>query len=178
MQYLIPSILFLISIGVFFSFIDPLYSDVQAVKAESVQLAGVLKSTQKIQNIRDSLLEKFNTIATVDKEKLNKILPDNVDNVRLILEIDKVAFRHGMLIKNIGISGEGEEEGISLGPRDTPYGSIDLDITVTGSYDSFRDFIVDVEKSLRIVDIVGLSSVVKRDDLSEYTIGLRTYWLR
>ena len=177
MQYITILILLGISVAVFFGFIDPLYKDVQAVKAQSAQLNDALNNTKQIQNIRDSLLERFNSIEPQDIDQIKKLLPNNIDNVRLILEIDKVAARHGMFVNDIGISETGNGNS-SFGPQNVPYGSLDLSFTISGSYEAFRGFIVDLEKSLRLVDIVRTSFRTKDDILEEYSITVRTYWLK
>ena len=177
MQYITIILLLGVSVAVFLGFIDPLYKDVQHVKVQSAQLNDALNNTKQIQSIRDSLLEQFNAIEPHDIEKIEKLLPNNVDNVRLILEIDDVASRHGMFVNDIGIS-ESQGNSSSFGPRDAAHGSLDLAFTISGTYESFRGFIVDLEKSLRLVDIVNTSFTKTEESFDEYSVVVRTYWLK
>lgn len=177
MQYIIPIIIFGVAVGVFFGFVDPIYKDIQQVQKQSAQLNDALNDTKTIQDIRDSLLERFNTIDPADIARIEKLLPDNVDNVRLILEIDDIASRYGMLIQDVGISEQAVDENV-IGPQKDSRGSLDMTFTTTGTYSSFRNFIVALEKSLRIVDIRDVSFSVSDDGFDAYKIILRTYWLR
>jgi hypothetical protein len=47
------------------------------------------------------LTQKYSTIDPVNLDKLTKLLPDNVDNIRLILEIEKIASPYGMILKDV-----------------------------------------------------------------------------
>lgn len=178
MQYLIPIIILLASGGIFFTLIGPLNEEVEATRTQSALLEDALNNTRRIQSIRDDLLDRFNAISVENIDKVEKLLPDNVDNVRLILEVDKVASRYGMLIRDISITSPEEESEDILGPNEEVYGSIDVQFSISGSYNAFRRFIVDLEKSLRIVDIRQLSFSVAEEGFVSYSLGVRTYWLR
>ena len=50
-----------------------------------------LNNSKALEDKRDTLTAKYNTIDPNDLIKLQKLLPDNVDNIRLILEIGQIA---------------------------------------------------------------------------------------
>ena len=168
----------LVSIGVFFAFIDPLYKDVQVTRVEIRELDEALNNSKQIQAARDQLLGRFNAIPAQDLERIKKMLPDHVDNVKLILEIDRVASQYGMTIKNISVIELGRGRGETLGRSEGPLGTIGLNLAITGSYRSFLNFVSDLEKSLRIVDIVSLAFSATAGDFNQYDLGIQTYWLK
>jgi len=52
---------------------------------------------------------------------------------------------------------------------------------VTSAYESLIQFIKDIEKSLRIVDVTEISLIPSKtgeSNLYEYNIGIKTYWLK
>ena len=52
-------------------------------------------------------------------------------------------------------------------------------MTVTASYDNFIAFLKDLEKSLRLVDVVSLTFTAPESSPTyDFTIGLKTYWLK
>jgi hypothetical protein len=58
-------------------------------------------------------------------------------------------------------------------------GSVELTFNVSASYEDFLALLADLEHSLRIVDIESISfDAATEGDINEYTITIRTYWLR
>lgn len=118
------------------------------------------------------------------------MLPDHVDNVRLILDIDSIAARHGMPIQNVVVtssqSANASQTAIgSVGSSRQKYDSLSVKFTSQGTYENFRGFVEDIQKSLRIADLVGLSitrvaegSISSATPVYNYEIQMRTYWLK
>ena len=178
LRFLTIFILLAIPVGLFFVFIDPVYKEIQAIRIQTVELEETFSNSQKVQEVRDALFSKFNAIPQKDLDRLEKLLPSNTDNVKLILELDAIASRNGMDIKSINVSGVlGGSEG-GLGPSGKPYGSSGIGLVLTGSYKSFKGFIADLERSLRLADIVSLSFRATGEDFDQYNVALQTYWLR
>ena len=80
-----PVLLIILSIGLFFMYVDPTYNNVQEIIQEQERFDEALDKSKELQMIRDELLAKYNTFSTSDLNRLSKLLPDNVDNVRLVL---------------------------------------------------------------------------------------------
>ncbi|HJL55844.1 MAG TPA: hypothetical protein QGF60_01410, partial [Candidatus Paceibacterota bacterium] len=99
-----PIILILLSVGLFFGFIDPTYNEIQIILQEETRFDQALDKSKELQEVRDRLLSRYNTFSTNDLDRLTKLLPDNVDNVRLVLDIDNIASVYGIRIKNVAIS--------------------------------------------------------------------------
>ena len=107
--------------------------------------------------MRDRLLTKYNAFSPDDLLRLKKLLPDHVDNVRLILDIDHIASKYGMRIKNVVVGAKDERPEGVIGPDVTPYQSVSLSFSIATSYNNLKEFIKDLEKSLRIVDVTDIS---------------------
>ncbi len=128
--------------------------------------------------------------------KLQKLLPDNVDNIRLILEIEGVASPYGMTLKNVKYDTTPTDTTISNNPTtvaknsNSDYSTWNLEFSTTGTYSNFLNFIQDLEKNLRIVDIssIDFSSNtggavgpnLNPNSLSTYTytFKVKTYYLK
>ena len=119
-----------------------------------------------------------NAIDPADIERLSVFLPDSVDNVRLILDLNALAARTGLSLSGIGVStnaaGGSTIEGIS---DMNPVGSVDLSLSAIGTYATFQKFLIGVEKSERLLDVKDL--VIGGSDTGIYTYQmiLRLYWL-
>ncbi len=181
MKQLFLSLFFLgVSIGLFFVFIDPHYANVQTLQAQNASLSQALDKSRELQEVRDGLRARYNTFSPTDLQKLTKLLPDNIDNIRLILDIDAIAVKHSLRVEEFGFSeggrtGRAREEGVT---QEGPYGSVIFKFSVKSDYDTFRKFMDDLEKSLRIVDITSLGVVGGEGSTYTFNVAIRTYWLQ
>lgn len=200
MSNLISIILLLASIGMFVFYINPLYTgatgekdfaarSIQELKADDTQYVDALDRTTKYELTRQNLLNISRSISSADRAKLAKLLPDQIDTVRLIIDVSDVADNYNLFLQNIGISGEAEGSqskskaqpagGSLLAQGNTKYDSITLSFSVTGSYDDFFSFITDLEQSLRLVDIISVSfSSTGAVDSQKYDFTVQTYKLK
>ena len=162
------------------TFIDPVYTDVRALKAEVLQFDEALNKSKELQAIRDDLLQRYNTFSGSDLDRIEKLLPDNVDNVRLILDLDGIASKYGILIRNVSINDEVSSSGEEIIVNQQTFGEIELSFSVTAPYSDFKKLMKDLEQSLRIVDLKRLNFKPKGADsnLLDFNLTITTYWLR
>ena len=114
-------------------------------------------------------------------QKLGRILPDNVDNIRLIIDINGIAARHLLSINNIDMGAVSDSatsrNALAVGSSGSAIGSVELGFTITASYDDFLAFIQDLEHSLRVVDIETISFSASDEAIDDFQVNIRTYWL-
>ena len=194
----ILSILFVgASIMIFVLYVSPTYDQVQENRAAVARFDEALAKTREIQQLKSDLLSRYNLFAGANLDRLQKMLPDHVDNVRLVLDMDGIASKYGIRIQNVAVQEAGrraddDATGTVLNGGNTqnrPYQSLTLQFEVVSTYDEFVLLLRDLESSLRIVDLVNLSirpransriNVVDENVTKPiYTFGvsLRTYWL-
>lgn len=198
MRIIIPLSFIIISIGAFFLVIDPIFGDVKEMRTEVSAYKTALDNSAQLQNIRDALIEEYKNVKIEDKDRLLHFLPNNVDNIELILEIERLANLNGLPVKNFIFSVEDlnkevpmieDENGSSLdydSDGNLPYGVFPIEFTLTGRYSSFLNFLKEIESNLRLIDIRSISLTVpnKTDnsivDLNSYDYSLKveTYWLK
>jgi len=183
MKLALPVLLVILSIGLFFAFTDGTYKQAKELEKEQARFDEALERSKELQAVRDALLSRYNTFSTNDLERVEKLLPDGIDVVRLILELDSIAARHGMRIDNISVQENLAESTAPTGsigvPDQLPYETISVGFGVSAQYDDFLSFVEDLESSLRIVDLQALSfSATDDGEPYGYTISLRTYWLK
>src|SRR5581483_6566647 len=149
MSNIISVIILLASIGLFFGYVDPTYTDIQNSKLELADYEKALNNSKELQAERDKLLDRFNKMDKEDLDKLSKLLPDHIDNVRLIIDIDEMAKKYGMRIRNF--TADASEKRDTIGKDATPYGTLTLSFSTTAPYNTFLAFMHDLEHSLRII---------------------------
>lgn len=179
MNFLAPVLFVLISAALFWGFIDPTYARIKDLRAEEDSYNQALNRSKELLNVRDQLIARFNAFPQTSLARLEKLVPDHVDNVRLILDLDAIAVKYGMRVKNVNISSDTTRaDRGALGNGDTPYESVVLSFAVSGTYDTFRQFLADLERSLRLVDVVGVSFTTNEVGIYNYTVSIKTYWLK
>lgn len=175
--------------------VKPMYKELGTLQAKAAAYDQALTNSKALENERDKLTKKYNSISSDNLDKLNKLLPDNVDNIRLILEIEKVAAPYGMVLKDVKYDSankpvadkNGAVAGGDLsktGSKD--YGGWDLEFSTEGNYNNFLNFIRDLENNLRIVDIYAiqfasdapLGSSKSSSETYKYSFRIKTYWMK
>lgn len=185
MKFLTPLILAVATLGLFFGFLSPQYQILLAKSSDLAAKNAALANSRQIGDVREALRNKYNAISPDDVARLKKMVPDAVDNVRLILDLDSMAASHGMGIRNVKVGQTGGAQSAASTPTasqdSNPWGSIQISFSVSGTYQNFIAFLRDIETSLRIVDVVSLGVTTSNGSKTgyyDYDITLRTYWLR
>lgn len=147
---------------VFFMYTESAYSKTKLIQADIEQRNQALDKAAELKAVQETLLSRFNDFKKDDIDRLHKLLPDHVDNVRLILDLDHLANTFGMALQNVVInSSASETDGKSvigtIGASKQKYGSLTLRFTTHGTYSRFIAFMESLESSLRIVDLVSLT---------------------
>ncbi len=185
-----PIILVVLAIGVYFTFTQGKLDELKTIKDVNAGYQQALNNSEKLIKVRDGVLKTYNNISQEDRERLEKMLPDNVDNVRLIIDANGVGSRHGLTLKNIKTSATSANSTNAQGaatpgsPRSNvvnvanTYDTVTLSFSVTTTYQTFIDLMKDLEASLRIMDISKITLTANDTGNYEYGVELKTYWLK
>ncbi|MCF7834086.1 MAG: hypothetical protein K9L98_00945 [Candidatus Pacebacteria bacterium] len=197
-KFLIPTILIGLSVALFLTFTNPTYKKIGELRTMIASYDEALSNSKSLETERDNLTFKFNAMNPSDLARLEKLMPDSVDNIRLILEIEKLALPYGMVLKDVKYNTTAEEENDpnqrSAGSRTSgvsrdPYGTWELGFSTEGVYKNFVNFLKDLERNLRIVDLSSIEfsspdSTIKEGANSKlpqaykYQFNVKTYWLK
>ena len=99
--------------GIFIFYTQPTYLDVQGLRTQIDQYNEALDKAAQLQSLKQSLLSRYNAFNPDDIDRLHKLLPDHVDNVRLVLDLDNLAGRYAMALQNVVISNPEEADSIA-----------------------------------------------------------------
>jgi hypothetical protein len=182
MRLFIPSVLVIAAIGLFVVYTNPTYQATKVLQAQASSYDDALTKSQQLRAIRDQLLSKRNTFSADDVQKLQEVLPDNVDNIRFIIDINNIAARHNISLSNVQLGTLGgtaaAQPGVAAATDGSAVGSVDIGFTITASYSDMLSFLGDLEHSVRLIDVEKLSFVAPASgDTTDYTFTIRTYWL-
>lgn len=175
----------------FFFFTQDAYDNAKALESQINEYDQALEKASELQQIKQSLLSRYNAFDPADIDRLHKLLPDHVDNVRLVLDLDSLAARNGLALQNVVISNpvSGKQPGVisAIGGSARKFDSLTLKFSTQGTYEGFSTFLEELETSLRVVDLVSLnlerevtplSSQKGAEPIYRYDITIRTYWLK
>jgi Tfp pilus assembly protein PilO len=90
-----------VAIGGFILITKPIYSEIEALQKEGEAYEQALQNSANLQKERDRLTTKLNSFTPEDLAKLEKMLPNTVDNIKLILEIQEQASNQGIVVRNV-----------------------------------------------------------------------------
>lgn len=181
MSRILPIILVLIAIGLFFGYVNPTYTgDVAVIRGEIAGYDAALDAAKKFVDKKDELVRERNLIPPEGLARIEAFLPDGVDNVQLILDLNSLASRSGITLSNfdMGVPEENNSsDRLSLASEGATE-SLDLSVSATGSYTALKTFLKGAEWSLRPMDLVDFSLGESRTGIYTYDMTFRIYWLR
>jgi Tfp pilus assembly protein PilO len=181
-----PILLVCASVALFYLFIDPTYADIQDLQAERAEYNEALQNANELRSKLNSLRDKLNSFPPEQLARLDTMLPGQVDNVRLVLELNEAASKEDMTIDDITVSkyqqtgsGQSQSSGNQSGPQ---LQTTQAEFRVTGSYGDLKGFLKKLQSSLRIIDVDSVEFEGSREpgepSSYEHQITVRTYWLK
>ncbi len=168
---------FAIGLAIFFLYINPTYTGAiattqAAITSDDRALEAAAQYTQK----QNELISAEKAIDPAALDRLNKFLPDSVDNVGLILEFDALAAKEGLSLTGINVAAG--QSGAAQPSTSAAYGSVNMSLSATGSYEAFRTFLASIEQSERLLDIQSLGVSGSDTGVYTYSMNVRLYWLQ
>lgn len=202
-----PFIFFALTVFGFFWYLQPTYNEIQSIQEEIAAYDRTLSQVQQLQSELNSELEKQDAITNQQLQRLNRMLPETVDTVRYLIELDQIAAQHGMSINGVSFSGaparfggsggnneggsggevsEGDSNNVTNANKNTAngYNSLDTSFSVSGSYQDVQNFMRDIERSSRLMDIISFKLSTAdgggeeglQAGNNQYSFTIRTYW--
>lgn len=177
-------ILLVLAVGVYFTYTSGQIAALQSIEAVNSQYSMAIADAEKLIKVRDSVLNQYNAISDTDKARLDKIVPNDVDNVRLLIDISGIAARHGLTASDITTSADTKSSGGSAQTVPNPtiasgqgLSTVTVTFNVTTGYANFIAFLQDLERSLRILDVTNITLAASDNGNYTYGVTLDTYWL-
>lgn len=127
----------------------------------------------------DSLDEVRNDLSSIDAtfEKISVAIPDGADEPNLITELEAIAVKNGIVLPSVSITEESaSDSNYDEDASQAQYGvPISISFSVTGSFDSLNQFIVDLEKSIKFLNITDLNYAYSEDGNISLSLVIEAY---
>lgn len=180
MSRILPVVFLLIAVGLFFGYINPTYTGkVAQLRAEIASYDGALVAAENYNAKKNQLIAERESIPTEGIARIEAFLPDGVDNVQLILDLNALAGRSGLALSNFETNqspAESDPDRFNLESEEAVE-SLNISMLATGNYASFKRFLAGTEESLRPLDIVDISIQDSETGIYTYQLTYRIYWL-
>lgn len=177
--------------AVFFEFTEPTYAQIQSDQAQIAQYDAALTKASQLASVKQALLAKYNSFAPSDLARLQTMVPDQVNDIALILDFDTLAGKQGMSLANVDVNSSDASAVQStnstgvVGAVSVPYNTLTMKFTVNGTYANFTQFLASLQASLAIVDIQSIlisentqANSSAGASVYTFTVTLNTYWLK
>lgn len=179
MRSLTPIFSILIAILLYLFFIAPQWEEVKGVRAEVNTYQEAVERYDQFTARMNGLLELKRNQNPVTLERLNQLVPEEVDAARIITDLEDMARRSNMLFGNITTS-ESEED---FGSRNettsaqTELQAVDISFELIGTYDQLQAFLLELESSLTLLEVTGLSFSASNGLFEQFALTVRAYAL-
>jgi|GEM_PF-2583850 len=98
-----------------------------------------------------------------DLKKVDKYLPPTKNIADLLVQMDYMASRNGLIIKDVKFLSENSQRMVGSGK----YSVISVKLNLAGSYNSFLNFSEDIKNSMHLMDIISFSVKADKTDKSD-----------
>jgi len=188
MSRILPFVFLVAAGGIFLGYIHPtVIGSIASTNTEIHSYDSALAAATRFEQKQAELAAARAALPPDGLKRLEGFLPDGVDNVQLIFDMDALASKTGVKLSDFTTAESGKPaSGFAVDPngeqsafdKSSPYDSLDLSMTATGSYPALRAFLAGVETSLRPLDLVEFSLTDSSTGVYTYDMTFRLYWLR
>jgi len=168
-------------VGVFY--LRPQWQEYKTSQAEAENLYNLSVELDELIQNRDSLIQTLNSVSREDLKRIDLALPQGARAAEFLTTLETLAKRNNIIMRQVDLIGESAPTpgqprpgGTANLPRTGAYRELPMTLSVTGSYESFKFFLRDLEYNLRIIDVLGVSFSGSGRNQFDFTIKGKTYY--
>lgn len=185
---LLSFLFILVSFICFFDLVQPEYQNTEASRSQQLGEQNLLISqTALVQTVQTTLNTYQNE--TQNTSNIGLAMPSGEDVAGALTQIEGIAENNGIVMTSIAVSPPQVQ--VKTGATSTttmkPLGSFTLTVTASGSYESFKNFLSELETNIRIFDVKNISlrpsaaaavagKAAPSPDMFTYAITVATYY--
>jgi hypothetical protein len=170
--------LIVISIALLMLFFKPQLGKIDQINQRKAAYNQAISDLQHIDQKKNELLAKLNSFPAEDVAKIDTLLPDKPNVVPLVAELENIASKRGIIIRNISTDSSGNFSA-SLGGEGKAknYETSTLNFDFESSYDVMKQFLIEIESSLRVMDIRSVNFSGTESNNFTYKVTMDIYWI-
>lgn len=175
----LPVLAIAAALGLYFVYVQPIRTDIVRLQTEEAEFDNALQKITELESIIERLDTQLLSYSSVELEKIERIIPDEVNNLQLILDLDGLTTKHNLDVTTISVGSSvvkffgADTDGPSL--KTYP-----VNLHIKASYSQLISFLSDVEKSLQLFDIseIQFQEIEAIAEVNNFIIVLSTYSLQ
>jgi hypothetical protein len=170
--------LIVIAGAIFFMFGKPQLAGLESLNLQKESYNQSIEDLTRGEEVKNALLAKLDSVPVEDLKKVDTILPEKPNIVALVSEIDSIASKRGILIRNINSGGQGNfSAGVGEVAPQRNYNSLTLTFDFDSNYENLKYFLTELESSLRLLDVRSVNfSGSDKAGMQNYKVSLDVYW--
>lgn len=169
-------------VGVFY--LRPQWQEFKTLGEEAENLRDLSAELDELIQNRDSLIQTLNSVSGEDLKRVDLALPQGARSAEFLTMLEILAKKNNILLRQVDLieeppsatGGQPRPGGAVNLPRTGAYRELPITLSVTGSYESFKSFLRDLESSLRIIDVLGVSFSGSGRNQFDFTVKGKTYY--
>lgn len=172
-KILVGFLLFVTCLGVGYFFTAEQWTNYKATKSLLAQKQAIGQELKDSLALAQQFVQEFNS-KSAEVPTVNLALPaKDADLSNLIFSLGELAKSSGLALANFSVSDIVPVEGQG---RENTIQAQKVSLDASGSYASFKDFILRLQNSARIMDVDQITAKADDSGQVEYQITLRTYF--
>ncbi len=140
-----------------------------------------LANIEEVKQLRDSLESQYNDLSQDNIARLEKVIPQNLNIVKLTADLDALAGKRSMSLRNVRVTEQASDNSVGITAKENkPYKTTTMSFSVLGSYSNFVSFLRDIEKSLQLIDVraVNMKTGGTSTNIMQFDVTVQTYWIQ
>ena len=150
-RYITGLVFLSITVVVAVVFAEPKFREIQLINQSLEEKQKEFDAQQFLIREMDGLNKKF--LPIIEKiDKLKDVLPSSVNIADLLVQMEYIASRNAVIIKNISFSGPNKAT-----VKNGQYSVVGVNMSISGTYEALLSFNDDIKNNIHLMDIKSLS---------------------
>lgn len=183
-----------VSVSAVLFMVKPMYESISVIQSESEEYDVALASAREANSKLAALRKTVEDVSEQNKYRMMLLVPEKLEPIKAANDIEIMAQSTGMFLDTISLGtamtlpdptggntagSQTDDEGFdTFGAVNARVANIyyqDILVSVSGTYEQFKQLLAMVESSARLTDIMTLSFEGSSTDLDSYSLTLRVY---
>ena len=182
MRTLTPVLSIIIAVLLYLFFTQTQFAEISVIQKETEEYTSATEQYNTFNALLQQKLSIKKNQSVYDSERIETIIPVTLDSARLIVDLEKITQNNSLLFGNITV--KGDDSVAKRGPSNSEaeisaeLDSVDVSFEVIGTYEQFKNFLRDLERSLTLFEVIDLKySVTEDSPLQQFALTVRSYGL-
>lgn len=164
-------------------YLRPQWQQFSAIRTETENLVVISAELDVLIQNRDALTKTINTVSRADLAKIDLALPRGPRSADFLVLLEALAQKNRVVLKQVNLTEPVSDTGglpkpggsVSL-PTSNAFKELPITLNVSGSYEPFKSFLRDLERNLRIIDIVSITFSGSGNNQFDFNLRGKTYY--